>query len=312
MHDADHGRIGWVAATGWFGRHVGFVALGLVAVTAALVPGLARLEFSTSQDTMVDPATDVYRDNVRYQERFGGEVMVLLFEGSVTDLVTPEHRAEFDALEQGLARAGGYHTVVSPVEALEYAADQLEIASVLQPQAFERERQLAADEARAEAAADGADLAAQEAAAAAGERRPAAGLRGAGRVRRRQAGDGRRALPGQPGLRRLPALRRAGRGPPVAAGRIPRFPPRPDGRPPARKHLHRRTVRRRGDGGRACCRATLRRLHGDGHRIRSAPRRDQRPHAQRHRHDRVGGRGGDGGDPAPRYCGHAGGCSHSP
>jgi predicted RND superfamily exporter protein len=166
MHDAEHGRIGWVPATGWFGRHLGFVALGLVAVTAALVPGLARLEFSSSQDTMVDPATDVYRDNVRYQERFGGEVMILLFEGSVTDLVTPEHRAEFDALEQGLARAGGYHTVISPVEALEYAADQLEIASVLQPQAFERERQLAADEARAEAAADGADRAAQETAAA--------------------------------------------------------------------------------------------------------------------------------------------------
>jgi hypothetical protein len=166
MHDAEHGRIGWVAATGWLGRHLGFVALGLVAVTAALVPGLARLEFSTSQDTMVDPSTDVYHDNVRYQERFGGEVMILLFEGSITDLVTPEHRAEFDALEQGLARASGYHTIVSPVEALEYAADQLEIASVLQPQAFERERQLAADKARAEAAADGADPAAQEAAAA--------------------------------------------------------------------------------------------------------------------------------------------------
>jgi hydrophobe/amphiphile efflux-3 (HAE3) family protein len=155
-----------VAATGWFGRHLGLVALGLVAVTVALVPGLGRLEFSTSQDAMVDPATDVYRDNVRYQERFGGEVMILLFEGTITDLVTPEHRAEFDALEQGLARAGGYHTVVSPVVDLEYAADQLEIASVLQPQALGREQRRAADEARAEAAADGADLAAQEAAAA--------------------------------------------------------------------------------------------------------------------------------------------------
>jgi predicted RND superfamily exporter protein len=151
---------------GWVRRHLGLVALGLVAVTAALVPGLARLEFSSSQDTMVDPASDVYRDNVRYQERFGGEVMILLFEGRVADLVTPEHRAELDALEDGLAGARGYHTVVSPVTALEYAADQVEIASVLQPLALERERQRAADDARAQAAAGGANRAAQELAAA--------------------------------------------------------------------------------------------------------------------------------------------------
>jgi uncharacterized protein len=166
MQEVEHNTIGWVTATGWFGRHLGLVALGLVAVTALLVPGLARLEFSSTQDTMVDPSTDVYRDSVRYQQRFGGEVMILLFEGRVTDLVTPEHLAEFDALEQGLARAGGYHTVVSPVAALDYAADQLEIASVLQPQAFERERQRAADQARAQTAADGADRATQDAAAA--------------------------------------------------------------------------------------------------------------------------------------------------
>jgi hypothetical protein len=103
---------------------------------------------------------------LRYQEPFGGEVMILLFEGRVADLVTPEHRAELDALEQGLARAGGYHTVVSPATALEYAADQVELASVLQPQAFERERRRAADEARARAAADGDDLRTQERAAA--------------------------------------------------------------------------------------------------------------------------------------------------
>jgi hydrophobe/amphiphile efflux-3 (HAE3) family protein len=166
MQEAPHRTLGWVTATAWFRRHLGLVALALAGVTAALLPGLARLEFSSSQDTMVDPASDVYRDNVRYQERFGGEVMILLFEGRITDLVAPEHRAELDALEEGLARAGGYHTVVSPVTALEYAADQVELASGLQPEAFERERQRAADEARAQAAADGADLAAQDAAAA--------------------------------------------------------------------------------------------------------------------------------------------------
>jgi hypothetical protein len=57
-------RIGSVTVTRWFGQHLGLVALGLVGVTAALLPGLARLEFSSSQETMVDPATDVYRDNV--------------------------------------------------------------------------------------------------------------------------------------------------------------------------------------------------------------------------------------------------------
>jgi uncharacterized protein len=161
-----HSRIGWAKATGWLGRHLGLAALGLVGVTAALLPGLARLEFSSSQDTMVDPTSDVYRDNVRYQARFGGEVMILLFEGRIADLVTPEHRAELDALEQGLARAGGYNTVVSPVTALEYAADQVALASDLQPKALAREQRRAAAAARAKAAAAGATPPAQELAAA--------------------------------------------------------------------------------------------------------------------------------------------------
>ena len=44
----------------------------MAAVVALLAVGLPRLGFVTGQDTMVDPGSDVYRVNERYQDTFGG------------------------------------------------------------------------------------------------------------------------------------------------------------------------------------------------------------------------------------------------
>jgi len=135
-----HNGIGWSRAAGAADRHVGLVALVLGVMRVALIPGLARLGFSSSQDTMVDPASDVYRTSVRYQERFGGEVMILLFEGNVVYLATAEYRAELDGLEVDLARAGVTTPSCTPVAGLDYAADQIELASVIGGDPFVRMR----------------------------------------------------------------------------------------------------------------------------------------------------------------------------
>lgn len=43
----------------------------MVAVTLTLAGGLGRLEFDSSQDTMIPSASTVYSDYVRYQHQFG-------------------------------------------------------------------------------------------------------------------------------------------------------------------------------------------------------------------------------------------------
>ena len=41
--------------------------------------GLGKLDFATGQDSYIDPASQVAKDNHAYQELFGGENMVVLF-----------------------------------------------------------------------------------------------------------------------------------------------------------------------------------------------------------------------------------------
>ena len=65
----------------------------VVLVTIGLGFGLKRLDFATGQNSYIDPASQVAKDNERYQNLFGGENMVVLFtvdEGkTVVDLFTP-------------------------------------------------------------------------------------------------------------------------------------------------------------------------------------------------------------------------------
>ena len=82
----------WLAVN--LGRHAGLVgAIGLV-FTIVLGFGITRLEFATGQDSYLNRDSDVYKDNVAYQERFGGQAMLSLIvmdEGKrVEDLFTPE------------------------------------------------------------------------------------------------------------------------------------------------------------------------------------------------------------------------------
>ena len=150
-------------------RRVAVLTAAMVVATLALAAGLPRLEFRSSQDTMVPPDSAVYRENLRYQRAFGGEVMIVVFEGDIHRLFTAENRAELARLTSDLERTGRFHAIIGPDTALEFAARQIEISPGLTLAAYERdlaaattqeerERITAAFQARA--AADGPRLAA--------------------------------------------------------------------------------------------------------------------------------------------------------
>lgn len=152
---------------GFVGRHVGALTAAMVLATVVLGAGLPGLEFRSSQDTMVSPDSEIYQVNQRYQRSFGGEVMIVLFEGDIHRLVTPENRAELDRLTRALERTGRFHAIIGPDTVLEFAADQIEVSAPLVIAAHQRdleaatneeERERIAAEFQARVAADGQRL----------------------------------------------------------------------------------------------------------------------------------------------------------
>ncbi|MGV3760407.1 MAG: efflux RND transporter permease subunit [Actinomycetota bacterium] len=130
------------------------LAAALVLITTVLAAGALRLEFETSQASLVAEDHPTSRVSVRYQDAFGGEPMIVLFTGPVEELVEPDTLARVEALEAELRATGRFPAVLGPATALGFARDQLSVAPELVLAASAREQAAAPDEAaRAEVAA---------------------------------------------------------------------------------------------------------------------------------------------------------------
>jgi hypothetical protein len=152
----------------------------LVAVAAcaavALAFGIPRLKFQTGQDTLIDPSSQVARDNTRFQSQFGGDPMLILFETPpdgppITQLFSPENRAELARFTDDLNATGHYQSVISPLTVLDFAREQIEQRQVTEPQKLARDEEQAMADARAQSAARGESPEQQEAAAQAAKQR---------------------------------------------------------------------------------------------------------------------------------------------
>ena len=139
---------------------------GAVIATGTFAFGITRLEFKTSLDTFVPSDSQVFLNNVRYEQQFGGEPVLVLFTASdIRQLFAPPNAGELAALEDELKASGLYHSVFGPLTILQFAQDQIPVAAALAPGAIARLQNTAAEAARAEAAARGASEAEQERAA---------------------------------------------------------------------------------------------------------------------------------------------------
>ena len=69
-------------------RRAGLVALVGLIITLVLGYGITRLEFATGQDSYLNKSDQMYKDNVAYQNLFGGQAMlglVTMDEGHTVD-----------------------------------------------------------------------------------------------------------------------------------------------------------------------------------------------------------------------------------
>jgi uncharacterized protein len=107
-----------------FGKHAGIVGVIGLAITLVLGVGATKLDFATGQDSYLNKDEQVYKDNVAYQDLFGGQAMLTLFtmeEGSdVVDLFTPDNIQRLQEIEDQLHDTEGVEAVVTPLTALQF------------------------------------------------------------------------------------------------------------------------------------------------------------------------------------------------
>lgn len=132
-------------------RRVAWLTAAVVVLTVVLAGGLPRLEFDSSQKTMVPNTSQVYLDNLKYQSSFGGELMVVVLDGDVRQLFTPRNRAALAAIESEITGSGRFSTIIGPDTAMEFAHREVDIAGPLMLGALERDQAAAADQAERDA-----------------------------------------------------------------------------------------------------------------------------------------------------------------
>ncbi|SQD94775.1 MULTISPECIES: RND family transporter [unclassified Parafrankia] len=109
------------------GRRTGVVAAVTLIITAVLGLGLTKLEFTTGQDNYLNSDSQVAKDNVAYQNLFGGQAMIVLFTtkpgADLVDLFTTGNVEKFRDLSARLEKDPRIESVITPLTALQFTAN---------------------------------------------------------------------------------------------------------------------------------------------------------------------------------------------
>ncbi len=112
------------------GKHAGLVSVVGLLVTLILGYGITKLEFATGQDSYLNKDDQVYKDNVAYQDLFGGQAMLTLYtmdDGKdVVDFFTADNIAELRRQEETLRNTKGVLNVISPLTVLQFNQNLVE------------------------------------------------------------------------------------------------------------------------------------------------------------------------------------------
>ena len=105
------------------GKHAIWVTVIGLLVTIGLGAGISKLEFATGQDSYLNKGDQVAKDNVVYQDLFGGQAMLTVITmdkgKTIDELFTPDAIAQLKKFEDKLAASAKVKGVVSPLTALE-------------------------------------------------------------------------------------------------------------------------------------------------------------------------------------------------
>ncbi len=115
----------WRAAGVQLGKYWWAVLGSMLVITGLLALGLSQLQFATGQDSYLNQDSQIAVDNVEYQDNFGGETAILLFQAQdgndITDLFAGENLEELRNLEEELGDIPEVFAVVAPLTAVQYS-----------------------------------------------------------------------------------------------------------------------------------------------------------------------------------------------
>jgi hydrophobe/amphiphile efflux-3 (HAE3) family protein len=114
----------WLAVN--LARHAGMVTLIGLVFTVVLGVGITRIEFATGQDSYLNKGSQVYDDNIEYQELFGGNALltaISMDEGhTVDELFTEAGVADMERVATEVREVSHVLNAISPVTALEFSS----------------------------------------------------------------------------------------------------------------------------------------------------------------------------------------------
>jgi len=107
------------------GKRAGLVSVIGLLITIGLGFGITRLDFATGQDSYLNKSDQVYKDNVEYQNLFGGQAMLTVITmqpgHTVDELFTQANRATFTSLHDTLLHTNQYKGVITPLTVLQFS-----------------------------------------------------------------------------------------------------------------------------------------------------------------------------------------------
>ncbi len=128
-------RTFWSNLAVQLGKRAGLVSVIGLLITGLLGFGITKLQFSTGQDSYLNKGDQVAKDNVAYQNLFGGQIMIVLFtmdKGAaggdavpVTGLATPENQQAIKQAKAEIEKNPHVEAVLTPLDTLEFSANLL-------------------------------------------------------------------------------------------------------------------------------------------------------------------------------------------
>ena len=129
-------------------RRAWWLAAVIVVLSAALAPGIVMMETESGFGALVSSDSQIFQDNIRYEEQFGAEPITILLSGQVDAIFSVGNLAILNDFEQEFSKDERYRSILSPVTVLQLAA-----ADIIQArQALEVEITLAQEEAEQQVA----------------------------------------------------------------------------------------------------------------------------------------------------------------
>lgn len=92
----------------------------MLIIVVLLAIGVKDVFMATGNDTLVEPGSEVYRENLMLEKEFGGESIIVLYESE--NLLTPAHFEHMQGLEDALQNNESIYSVLSPVTLTEEIA----------------------------------------------------------------------------------------------------------------------------------------------------------------------------------------------